>query len=197
MNCLWQNSFFYQMMTIHLYFPHYPSSRPQWMALCIPPDLILTVLEGVTAIIHYCLLDPSSQYHQVRTLVSHAALPSRQTCHICIDLMLMSLIYTSIDLLHCMHALWWLIPPYIFSETYVCLFFYITLCILYMSMYFTLSQDLRVLTVPNGSLHTACTVITFCCLKIKPKEEMFSYRSTQPAPHFFFYYRKMFTIKLN
>lgn len=42
------------------------SSRPQWMALCIPPDLILTVLEGVTAIIHYCLLDPTSQYHQVR-----------------------------------------------------------------------------------------------------------------------------------
>lgn len=42
------------------------SCRPQWMALCIPPDLILTVLEGVTAIIHYCLLDPTSQYHQVR-----------------------------------------------------------------------------------------------------------------------------------
>lgn len=41
------------------------------MALCIPPDLILTVLEGVTAIIHYCLLDPSSQYHQVRALFPH------------------------------------------------------------------------------------------------------------------------------
>lgn len=39
------------------------------MALCIPPDLILTVLEGVTAIIHYCLLDPTSQYHQVRALL--------------------------------------------------------------------------------------------------------------------------------
>lgn len=38
------------------------------MALCIPPDLILTVLEGMTAIIHYCLLDPTSQYHQVGTL---------------------------------------------------------------------------------------------------------------------------------
>lgn len=35
------------------------------MALCIPPDLILTVLEGVTAIIHYCLLDQSSPYHLV------------------------------------------------------------------------------------------------------------------------------------
>uniref|UniRef100_A0A8C5A6C1 DOP1 leucine zipper like protein A n=1 Tax=Gadus morhua TaxID=8049 RepID=A0A8C5A6C1_GADMO len=43
--------------------------RPQWMALCIPPDLILTVLEGVTAIIHYCLLDPSSQYHQLKVNV--------------------------------------------------------------------------------------------------------------------------------
>lgn len=42
--------------------------RPQWIALCIPPDLILTVLEGITAIIHYCLLDPTSQYHQVREL---------------------------------------------------------------------------------------------------------------------------------
>ncbi|KAI9520847.1 Protein dopey-1 [Dissostichus eleginoides] len=43
--------------------------RPQWMALCIPPDLILTVLEGVTAIIHYCLLDPTSQYHQLQVSV--------------------------------------------------------------------------------------------------------------------------------
>uniref|UniRef100_A0A674E381 DOP1 leucine zipper like protein A n=1 Tax=Salmo trutta TaxID=8032 RepID=A0A674E381_SALTR len=44
-------------------------TRPQWMALCIPPDLILTVLEGVTTIIHYCLLDPSSQYHQLQVSV--------------------------------------------------------------------------------------------------------------------------------
>ncbi|KAL4657446.1 protein dopey-1 isoform X1 [Arapaima gigas] len=41
-------------------------TRPQWMALCIPPDLLLTMLEGVTTIIHYCLLDPSSQYHQLQ-----------------------------------------------------------------------------------------------------------------------------------
>ncbi|KAK1171168.1 protein dopey-1-like isoform X2 [Acipenser oxyrinchus oxyrinchus] len=39
-------------------------SRPLWVALSIPPDMILTVLEGVTTIIHYCLLDPSAQYHQ-------------------------------------------------------------------------------------------------------------------------------------
>uniref|UniRef100_A0A665VI29 DOP1 leucine zipper like protein A n=1 Tax=Echeneis naucrates TaxID=173247 RepID=A0A665VI29_ECHNA len=44
-------------------------TRPQWMALCIPPDLILTVLEGITAIIHYCLLDPTSQYHQLQVSV--------------------------------------------------------------------------------------------------------------------------------
>lgn len=44
-------------------------TRPQWMALCIPPDLILTVLEGVTSIIHYCLLDPTSQYHQLQVSV--------------------------------------------------------------------------------------------------------------------------------
>ncbi|XP_041109188.1 protein dopey-1-like isoform X1 [Polyodon spathula] len=39
-------------------------SRPLWVALSIPPDMILTVLEGVTTIIQYCLLDPSAQYHQ-------------------------------------------------------------------------------------------------------------------------------------
>ncbi|XP_024861036.1 protein dopey-1 isoform X1 [Kryptolebias marmoratus] len=44
-------------------------TRPQWMALCIPPDLILTVLEGVTSIIHYCLLDSTSQYHQLQVSV--------------------------------------------------------------------------------------------------------------------------------
>lgn len=44
-------------------------TRPQWMAPCVPPDLILTVLEGMTAIIHYCLLDPTSQYHQLQANV--------------------------------------------------------------------------------------------------------------------------------
>ncbi|XP_061632895.1 protein dopey-1 isoform X3 [Phyllopteryx taeniolatus] len=44
-------------------------TRPQWTALCIPPDLLLTVLEGITAIIHYCLLDPTSQYHQLQVSV--------------------------------------------------------------------------------------------------------------------------------
>ncbi|XP_048881412.1 protein dopey-1 isoform X3 [Brienomyrus brachyistius] len=49
-------------------------SRPQWMALCTPPDLILTMLEGMTAIIHYCLLDPSSQYHQLQAGVDQKQL---------------------------------------------------------------------------------------------------------------------------
>lgn len=44
----------------------YMFSRPLWMASVIPPDMILTLLEGITAIIHYCLLDPTTQYHQVR-----------------------------------------------------------------------------------------------------------------------------------
>ncbi|XP_031757573.1 protein dopey-1 isoform X2 [Xenopus tropicalis] len=44
-------------------------SRPLWMASFIPPDMILTVLEGITTIIHYCLLDPSAQYHQLMVSV--------------------------------------------------------------------------------------------------------------------------------
>ncbi|XP_066215039.1 protein dopey-1 isoform X3 [Saccopteryx leptura] len=40
-------------------------SRPLWMASVIPPDMVLTLLEGITAIIHYCLLDPTTQYHQL------------------------------------------------------------------------------------------------------------------------------------
>ncbi|XP_048209591.1 protein dopey-1 [Perognathus longimembris pacificus] len=40
-------------------------SRPLWMASITPPDMILTLLEGITAIIHYCLLDPTTQYHQL------------------------------------------------------------------------------------------------------------------------------------
>ncbi|XP_051867917.1 protein dopey-1 isoform X1 [Pristis pectinata] len=38
--------------------------RPTWMAVSIAPDMVLTLLEGMTTIIHYCLLDPSIQYHQ-------------------------------------------------------------------------------------------------------------------------------------
>ncbi|KAF7246881.1 Protein dopey-1 [Varanus komodoensis] len=30
-----------------------------------PPDMMLTLLEGITTVIHYCLLDPSAQYHQL------------------------------------------------------------------------------------------------------------------------------------
>ncbi|XP_053566454.1 protein dopey-1 isoform X1 [Bombina bombina] len=41
------------------------ANKPLWMASFIPPDMILTLLEGITSIIHYCLLDPSAQYHQL------------------------------------------------------------------------------------------------------------------------------------
>ncbi|XP_025020681.1 protein dopey-1 isoform X2 [Python bivittatus] len=40
-------------------------SRPLWMASVTPPDMMLTLLEGITTVIHYCLLDPSTQYHQL------------------------------------------------------------------------------------------------------------------------------------
>ncbi|NXH21682.1 DOP1 protein, partial [Bucco capensis] len=40
-------------------------NRPLWMASVTPPDMVLTLLEGITTIIHYCLLDPATQYHQL------------------------------------------------------------------------------------------------------------------------------------
>ncbi|XP_036173580.1 protein dopey-1 isoform X2 [Myotis myotis] len=46
-------------------------SRPLWMASIIPPDMILILLEGITAIIHYCLLDPTTQYLQLWVNVDH------------------------------------------------------------------------------------------------------------------------------
>ncbi|MBN3318093.1 DOP1 protein, partial [Atractosteus spatula] len=54
-------------------------SRPQWMASCIPPDMILTLLEGITTIIHYCLLDPSSQYHLLLVNVDQKHLSEART----------------------------------------------------------------------------------------------------------------------
>uniref|UniRef100_A0A8D0DVU4 DOP1 leucine zipper like protein A n=1 Tax=Salvator merianae TaxID=96440 RepID=A0A8D0DVU4_SALMN len=45
-------------------------SRPLWMASVTPPDMMLTLLEGITTVIHYCLLDPSAQYHQNQLLVN-------------------------------------------------------------------------------------------------------------------------------
>uniref|UniRef100_A0A4W3J8C0 DOP1 leucine zipper like protein A n=1 Tax=Callorhinchus milii TaxID=7868 RepID=A0A4W3J8C0_CALMI len=44
-------------------------TRPTWLAVSIAPDMILTLLEGMTTIIHYCLLDPSIQYHQLLVTV--------------------------------------------------------------------------------------------------------------------------------
>ncbi|XP_069788305.1 protein DOP1A isoform X2 [Narcine bancroftii] len=48
--------------------------RPTWMAVSIAPDMILTLLEGMTTIIHYCLLDPSIQYHQFLVTVDQKCL---------------------------------------------------------------------------------------------------------------------------
>ncbi|XP_060092525.1 protein dopey-1 isoform X2 [Heteronotia binoei] len=44
-------------------------SRPIWMASVTPPDMMLTLLEGITTVIHYCLLDPTAQYHQLLVTV--------------------------------------------------------------------------------------------------------------------------------
>ncbi|XP_048351284.1 protein dopey-1 isoform X2 [Sphaerodactylus townsendi] len=44
-------------------------SRPIWMASVTPPDMVLTLLEGITTVIHYCLLDPTAQYHQLLAAV--------------------------------------------------------------------------------------------------------------------------------
>ncbi|XP_067845265.1 protein dopey-1 isoform X2 [Heptranchias perlo] len=54
------------------------TSRPTWMAVSIAPDMILTLLEGMTTIIHYCLLDPSIQYHQLLVTVDQKYLSEAQ-----------------------------------------------------------------------------------------------------------------------
>ncbi|XP_072317403.1 protein DOP1A [Eucyclogobius newberryi] len=75
-------------------------SRPSWMALCIPPDLILTVLEGVTAIIHYCLLDPTSQYHQLQVSVDQKHLAEARSGILSILHTIMSSVTLLWSLLH-------------------------------------------------------------------------------------------------
>ncbi|KAL8186201.1 UNVERIFIED_CONTAM: Protein dopey-1, partial [Gekko kuhli] len=42
---------------------------PIWIASVTPPDMMLTLLEGITTVIHYCLLDPTAQYHQLLVTV--------------------------------------------------------------------------------------------------------------------------------
>uniref|UniRef100_A0A5F8GE65 DOP1 leucine zipper like protein A n=1 Tax=Monodelphis domestica TaxID=13616 RepID=A0A5F8GE65_MONDO len=75
-------------------------SRPIWMASIIPPDLILTLLEGITTIIHYCLLDPSTQYHQLLVNVDQKHLFEARSGILSILHMIMSSVTLLWSILH-------------------------------------------------------------------------------------------------
>ncbi|XP_044532240.1 protein dopey-1 isoform X2 [Gracilinanus agilis] len=75
-------------------------SRPLWMASIIPPDLILTLLEGITTIIHYCLLDPSTQYHQLLVNVDQKHLFEARSGILSILHMIMSSVTLLWSILH-------------------------------------------------------------------------------------------------
>ncbi|XP_058517044.1 protein dopey-1 isoform X1 [Ochotona princeps] len=75
-------------------------SRPLWMASVIPPDLILTLLEGITAIIHYCLLNPTTQYHQLLVSVDQKHLFEARSGILSILHMIMSSVTLLWSILH-------------------------------------------------------------------------------------------------
>nr|XP_045016710.1 protein dopey-1 isoform X2 [Jaculus jaculus] len=75
-------------------------SRPLWMASVIPPDMILTLLEGITAIIHYCLLDPTTQYHQLLVSVDQKHLFEARSGILSILHMIMSSVTLLWSVLH-------------------------------------------------------------------------------------------------
>ncbi|XP_054990451.1 protein dopey-1 isoform X5 [Sorex araneus] len=75
-------------------------SRPLWMASIIPPDMILTLLEGITAIIHYCLLDPATQYHQLLVNVDQKHLVEARSGILSILHMIMSSVTLLWSILH-------------------------------------------------------------------------------------------------
>uniref|UniRef100_A0A8D0T4X2 DOP1 leucine zipper like protein A n=1 Tax=Sus scrofa TaxID=9823 RepID=A0A8D0T4X2_PIG len=75
-------------------------SRPLWMASVIPPDMILTLLEGITAIIHYCLLDPTTQYHQLLVNVDQKHLFEARSGILSILHMIMSSVTLLWSILH-------------------------------------------------------------------------------------------------
>ncbi|XP_032265257.1 protein DOP1A isoform X3 [Halichoerus grypus] len=75
-------------------------SRPLWMASIIPPDMILTLLEGITAIIHYCLLDPTTQYHQLLVNVDQKHLFEARSGILSILHMIMSSVTLLWSILH-------------------------------------------------------------------------------------------------
>ncbi|XP_055289722.1 protein dopey-1 isoform X7 [Moschus berezovskii] len=85
-----------------LYLQLYDSSRtlPLWMASVIPPDMLLTLLEGITAIIHYCLLDPTTQYHQLLVNVDHKHLFEARSGILSILHMIMSSVTLLWSVLH-------------------------------------------------------------------------------------------------
>ncbi|XP_058163069.1 protein DOP1A isoform X1 [Dasypus novemcinctus] len=74
--------------------------RPLWMASIIPPDMILTLLEGITAIIHYCLLDPTTQYHQLLVNVDQKHLLEARSGILSILHMIMSSVTLLWSILH-------------------------------------------------------------------------------------------------
>ncbi|XP_063089205.1 protein dopey-1 isoform X3 [Cavia porcellus] len=75
-------------------------NRPLWMASIIPPDMILTLLEGITAIIHYCLLDPTTQYHQLLVNVDQKHLFKARSGILSILHMIMSSVTLLWSILH-------------------------------------------------------------------------------------------------
>ncbi|XP_044865581.1 protein dopey-1 [Mauremys mutica] len=76
------------------------NSRPLWMASITPPDMILTLLEGITTIIHYCLLDPSTQYHQLLVNVDQKHLLEARSGILSILHMIMSSVTLLWSILH-------------------------------------------------------------------------------------------------
>ncbi|KAK1190607.1 DOP1 protein, partial [Pygoscelis papua] len=75
-------------------------NRPLWMASVTPPDMVLTLLEGITTIIHYCLLDPSTQYHQLLVNVDQKHLIEARNGILSILHMIMSSVTLLWSILH-------------------------------------------------------------------------------------------------
>ncbi|NWH89474.1 DOP1 protein, partial [Aegithalos caudatus] len=75
-------------------------NRPLWMASVTPPDMVLTLLEGITTIIHYCLLDPATQYHQLLVNVDQKHLVEARNGILSILHMIMSSVTLLWSILH-------------------------------------------------------------------------------------------------
>ncbi|NXX95529.1 DOP1 protein, partial [Centropus bengalensis] len=75
-------------------------NRPLWMASVTPPDMVLTLLEGITTVIHYCLLDPSTQYHQLLVNVDQKHLIEARNGILSILHMIMSSVTLLWSILH-------------------------------------------------------------------------------------------------